>query len=180
MDAIIAVAAATIAAMPRPALSLVAIVARDGGIGHAGALLVRLPEDLRRFKQQTLGAPIVMGRKTWQSIGRALPGRRSIVVTRDPTFQAEGAEIVASLDAALARAAPAPRIYVIGGAEVYALALPLADELLLTEIDAEFPADTFFPAWDRRRFTQTEHIARVNEDGLRYAFNTYKKLPQGD
>ena len=95
--------------MPRPAVSLVAAVARDGGIGHGGGLLVRLPDDLRRFKQITLGTPIVMGRKTWQSIGRPLPGRRNIVVTRDAAFRAEGAETAASLDAALGRVAARPR-----------------------------------------------------------------------
>ncbi|MEO8312462.1 MAG: dihydrofolate reductase [Caldimonas sp.] len=166
--------------MPRPAVSLVAAVARDGGIGHRGGLLVRLPDDLRRLKQITLGTPIVMGRKTWQSIGRPLPGRRNIVVTRDPAFRAEGADVVTTLDAALALAAPAPLVHVLGGAEIYSLALPIADELQLTEIDAEFPADVFFPAWDRRGFAQVAREPRETAEGLRYAFVTYKKLPQGD
>ena len=166
--------------MPRPAVSLVAAVARDGGIGHAGGLLVRLPDDLRRLKQITLGTPVVMGRKTWQSIGRPLPGRRNIVITRDATFRAEGAETATSLDAALALADSAPLVHVIGGAEVYALALPIADELQLTEIDAQFPADTFFPAWDRRRFAEVAREPRQTAEGLRYAFVTYKKLRQGD
>ena len=166
--------------MPRPAVSLIAAVARDRGIGHGGGLLVRLPDDLRRFKQITLGAPVVMGRKTWQSVGRALPGRRNIVVTRDPAFRAEGAETVASLEEALALARPAPLVHVIGGGELYALALPIADELQLTEIDAQFPADTFFPAWDRSRFAEVAREPRETAEGLRYAFVTYKKLPQGD
>ena len=166
--------------MPRPIVSLVAIVARDGGIGHRGGLLVRLPEDLRRFKQVTLGAPMVMGRKTWQSIGRALPGRRSIVVTRDPALRPEGAETAASLDDALALAGEVPVVHVIGGAEIYALAMPLADELQLTEIDAEFPADTFFPPWERSRFARTAYERHETEGGLRYAFATYKRLAQGD
>jgi dihydrofolate reductase len=177
---IIAAMAATIAAMPRPVVSLIAAVARDGGIGREGGLLVRLPDDLPRFKRLTMGAPIVMGRKTWSSIGRALPGRRNIVVTRDRGFRAAEAETAASLDEALGMAAPAPRVFVIGGAEIYALALPLADELLLTEIDAEFPADTFFPAWDRDRFEQTAREPHETADGLRYAFTTYKKPTQGD
>jgi dihydrofolate reductase len=166
--------------MPRPAVSLVAIVARDGGIGHGGGLLVRLPEDLRRFKQITFGTPIVMGRKTWQSIGRPLPGRRNIVLTRDRKFRAEGAEAVASLDAALALVSAVPLVHVVGGAEIYALALPIADELQLTEIDVQFPADTFFPAWDRSRFIEVARQQRQTAEGLRYAFATYKKLPQGD
>ncbi len=166
--------------MPRPLVSLIAAVAKGGGIGRAGDLLVRLPDDLPRFKRLTMGAPIVMGRKTWDSIGRALPGRRNIVVTRDRGFRAAGAETVASLDEALAMADSAPRVFVIGGAEIYALALPLADELELTEIDAEFPADTFFPAWDRGQFEQTAREPRENAEGLRYAFVTYKRIAQGD
>jgi dihydrofolate reductase len=168
------------AAMPRPAVSLVAIVARDGGIGHRGGLLVRLPDDLRHFKQITLGTPMVMGRKTWQSIGRPLPGRRSIVVSRDPTFRAEGAETAASLEAALALAGAVPLVHVVGGAEIYAVAMPLADELQLTELDAQFPADTFFPAWDRSRFVEVAREQRETAEGLRYAFVTYKKRSQGD
>ena len=165
--------------MPLPAVSLIAAVARDGGIGHRGGLLVRLPDDLRHFKQITLGTPIVMGRKTWQSVGRSLPGRRNIVVTRDPAFRAEGAETVASLDAALALAGAVPLVHVIGGADIYALAMPIADELQLTELDAEFPADTFFPAWDRSRFEEVAREPRQTPEGLRYAFVTYKKLPEG-
>jgi dihydrofolate reductase len=171
-------AAATIRAMPRPAVSLVAIVARDGGIGHGGGLLVRLPEDLRRFKRITLGTPIVMGRKTWQSIGRALPGRRNIVLTRDRGARFNGAEAAASLDDAIALAGDVPVLHVVGGAEVYALALPLADELQLTEIDAEFDADTFFPAWDRARFVLAAHEQHETAAGLRYTFATYKKRPE--
>jgi dihydrofolate reductase len=166
--------------MPRPLVSLIAAVARDGGIGRAGDLLVRLPGDLPRLKRITMGSPIVMGRKTWDSIGRALPGRINIVVTRDRDFRAPGGETAASLDEALDRAADAPRVFVIGGAEIYALALPLADELLLTEVDAVFPADTFFPAWDRQRFVPTAREAHQSPEGVRYAFTTYKKLTQGD
>ena len=166
--------------MPRPLVSLVAIVARDGGIGHRGGLLVRLPEDLRRFKQITLGAPIVMGRKTWPSIGRALPGRRNIVVTRDASLRPDGAEAAASLDDALVLAGDVPVVHVIGGAEIYAAALPLADELHLTELDAAFPADTFFPPWDRRVFTRVAHERHETADGLRYAFSTYKRVAEGE
>ena len=166
--------------MSRPAVSLVAAVARDGGIGHRGGLLVHLPDDLRRFKQITLGAPVVMGRKTWQSIGRPLPGRRNIVVSGDPGFSPDGADAVATLDAALAIAGSAPIVHVIGGAAIYALALPIADELQLTEIDAVYPADTFFPAWDRSRFALVAREAHETAEGLRYSFATYKKRPQGD
>ena len=168
------------ATMPLPVVSLVAAVARDGGIGHRGELLARIPEDLRRLKAITLGHPVVMGRKTWQSIGRPLPGRRNIVVTRDAGLRLEGAETAASLDHALALAGDVPIVHVLGGAELYALALPLADELQLTEIDAEFPADTFFPAWDKSRFALTAHEPHATAEGLRYAFATYKRLREGD
>ena len=164
----------------RPHVSLVAAVARDGGIGRDGGLLVRLPEDMKRFRRITMGSPIVMGRKTWQSIGRPLPGRRSIVVSRNPAFRAEGAETASSLDDALALVHDAPRAFVIGGAAIYALALPLADALELTEIDATFPADVFFPAWDRAAFTQTMREPNVGADGIGYAFATYSRNDQGD
>ncbi len=166
--------------MPRPLVSLVAAVARDGGIGLGNELLVRLPGDLPRFKRITLGTPIVMGRKTWQSIGRPLPGRRNLVVSRDASFAADGAETAASLDDALARAAPAPLVHVVGGAAIYALALPIADELQLTEVDAAFPADTFFPAWRRAEWQLVAHEPHETAEGLRYAFSTYKRLPLGD
>jgi len=165
--------------MVRPALSLVASVARDGGIGRAGELLVRLPGDLPRFKQLTLGSPIVMGRKTWDSIGRPLPGRRNIVVSRDAFWRADGAEAAPSFDAALAMAGDAPRAFVIGGAEIYALALPLADTLELTEVEATFPADAFFPAWPRADYRQTRREDRETVEGLRYAFVTYTRIDRG-
>jgi dihydrofolate reductase len=159
--------------MPKPRISLVASVARDGGIGNAGQLLVHLPGDLPRFKRMTMGSPIVMGRKTWESIGRPLPGRRNIVVTRNPAWQADGAERAATLEEALELAGCAERVFVIGGAEIFALALPLADELELTEIDAEFPADAFFPAWDRAEFRQTSSEPQATPEGLAYRYASY-------
>lgn len=165
--------------MTRPALSLVASVARDGGIGLGGQLLVRLPGDLPRFKALTLGSPIVMGRKTWDSIGRPLPGRRNIVVTRDVTWHAEGAETANSFAAALALTADAPRAFVIGGAEIYALALPMADSLELTEVDATFAADTYFPSWNRADFRQTSRAERETAEGLHYAFVSYTRIDRG-
>lgn len=161
--------------MHRPLVCLIAIVARNGGIGLNGQLLVRLPEDLRRFKQLTLGSPIIMGRKTWDSIGRPLPGRQSIVVTRDPSWQAEGATALTSLDAALDAAGGVERLFVVGGAAIYALALPIADELELTEIDADLAADTFFPPWNPADFRQTAREAHETAEGLRYSFVSYRK-----
>ncbi len=162
--------------MDKPVVCLIAAVARDGGIGHRGALLTHIPEDLRRFKRLTLGSPVVMGRKTWQTIGRPLPGRQNIVITRDPHWHAEGATVAPSLNVALALAQDKERVFVIGGAEIYALTVPTSDELELTEIDAEFPADAFFPNWNRADFRQTSREAHTTVEGLRYSFVSYKRV----
>jgi len=135
-----------VSAANHPRVTLILARARNGVIGAAGGLPWRLPEDLAFFKRTTMGHPIVMGRKTWESIGRPLPGRRSVVVTHDRGFAAPGADVVHSLDEAIARCAGADEIFVIGGAQLYVDALPRADRLLLTEIHADFPGDTFLPA----------------------------------
>jgi dihydrofolate reductase len=161
-------------------LALIAAVARNGVIGHGNGLPWRLPEDLQHLRRTTLGTPVVMGRRTWDSLPtayRPLPGRRNIVVTRDAQWQAAGAEAAHSLDAALALAADAPRAFVIGGAELYALALPRADELVLTEIDRDFDGDTRFPPWERGDFVETarepHHAGPPND--FDYAFVTYRR-----
>ncbi len=126
---------------------LTLIVAADerGGIGCDGGLPWHLQEDLKRFRALTMGRPIVMGRRTWESIGRPLPGRRSIVVSRRPGLAIEGAEVAGSLDGALRIAGEVPEVCVIGGAELYSAALPLADVIHLTRVHAVVPADTFLP-----------------------------------
>ena len=157
-------------------LSLVAAVARGGVIGRAGALPWRIPEDMERFRARTLGHPVVMGRRTWDSLParfRPLPGRRNVVVTRNPAWQAEGAERAASLEDALRLLDAAPHVFVIGGAQLYAAALPLADELLLTEIDADVDGDTFFPPFDRELFEEASREPHVSETGAPFAFVTY-------
>ena len=159
----------------RPALSLIAVVARHGGIGRDNALLWHLSEDLRHFKRTTLGCPIIMGRNTWDSIGRPLPGRRNIVVTRNAAWTAPGAEAALDLAHALALVQDAAKVFVIGGAQLYAAALPHADELVLTEVDAEPPADTFFPAWDRAAFTERTRENHTDAHGLNYSFVTYHR-----
>jgi dihydrofolate reductase len=138
----------------RPRVSLVVAVARNGVIGRDNGLAWHLSSDLKRFKALTLGKPMLMGRRTWDSIGRPLPGRRSLVLTRDRGFRAEGAERVHSWDDALA-AAPDGELMVVGGAEIYALALPEADRLHLTEVAAEPEGDVRFPDFDRARFRET-------------------------
>lgn len=133
-------------------LALIVAMAHNRVIGKNNTLPWHLPEDLQHFKRTTLGAPIIMGRHTWESIGRPLPGRRNIVLSRNPAWLAEGAERAASLEDALAlcrQVNPAPaRAFVIGGAQLYAQALPLADELFITEIDADIDGDAYFPAVD--------------------------------
>jgi len=151
-------------------LSLIAAVARNGAIGKDNALLWRLPEDLKFFKRTTLGCPVIMGRKTWDSIGRPLPGRRNIVITRNTTWRADGAEVFHDLASALAATADVPKVFVIGGGELYAQALPLADELVLTEVDADFVGDTFFPKWDRDAFTETSRESHKSDAGWAYHF----------
>lgn len=163
--------------MPSPHLALIAAVARNGAIGRDNALLWRLPEDLKFFKRTTLGCPVVMGRKTFESIGRPLPGRRNVVITRDPTWRAEGVDVVHSLEAALAATSTpdTERVFVIGGGEIYAQALPLADEIVLTEIDADFEGDTFFPAWPREAFREHSRETHTAEAGWDYHFVTYRR-----
>ena len=151
-------------------LSLIAAVARNGAIGKDNALLWRLPEDLKFFKRTTLGCPVIMGRKTWDSIGRPLPGRRNIVITRNTAWQAEGAEVFHDLTSALAATADVPKVFVIGGGELYAQALPLANELVLTEVDADFEGDAFFPEWDRSAFTEVSRESHTAEAGWNYHF----------
>jgi dihydrofolate reductase len=160
---------------PRPLIRLIAAVARNGAIGRDNQLLVQLPGDLPRFKRLTLGQPIVMGRKTWDSIGRPLPGRRNIVITRQPDWVADGAERAASWSDAIAMTGAAERIGVIGGAEIYALALPQADEVELTEIDADFEGDAFFPAWPRQDYDCTATESHTTADGLAYRYASYRR-----
>lgn len=161
--------------MARPLITLIAAVASNGAIGKDNQLLVHLPGDLPRFKRLTLGHPIVMGRKTWDSIGRPLPGRRNIVLTRDAAWAAPGAESATSIDAALALVGDAERVCVIGGAEIYALTLPLADELLLTEIDATYDADAYFPDWPRDRYERVSSESNTTAQGLVYRYTTYRR-----
>jgi dihydrofolate reductase len=162
-------------------LALIAAVARDGVIGRDNAIPWHLPEDARRFREVTMGHAVVMGRRTWESLPerfRPLPGRRNVVVTRNTEWRADGAEQAISLDAALRLLAGEPRVFVIGGAEMYAEALPLADELVVTEIDAKVEGDVFFPTWDRAAFREASREGHLSEDGVAFAFVTYTRQGQ--
>jgi dihydrofolate reductase len=159
-------------------VSLVAAVGRGGVIGRGGTIPWRIPEDLAHFRTLTTGHPVVMGRRTWDSLPerfRPLPGRRNIVVTRNPDWQSDGADRAGSLDEALDLVDGTERVFVIGGAELYKAALPRADELVLTEIELDVEGDVVFPPWDRDAFEEVAREARVSEDGTSLAFATYAR-----
>jgi dihydrofolate reductase len=168
--------------MDRPTLSLIAAVARNGAIGKGNKLLWNESVDQKHFRAVTMGCPVVMGRKTWDSLParfRPLPGRRNIVVTRQADWSEAGAEPAASLEAALALAAGAQKVFMIGGAQLYALALPLADELELTEIDADLDGDVFFPTWNRAEFACVAREDHTSAAGVPFSFTRYRRLPRG-
>ena len=161
-------------------VSLVAAVARDGVIGRDNTIPWRIPEDAQRFRALTIGHPVVMGRRTWDSLPvrfRPLPGRRNVVVTRNRAWHPDGAERAGSLADALRRLGTAEQVFVIGGAELYAQALPMADELLLTEVEAEVEGDVFFPIWDRATFEEESREKHVSETGIPFSFVTYVRKP---
>lgn len=177
MSADAASPATTRAASAQPQLHLILARARNGVIGVDGHLPWHLPEDLAHFKRTTLGSPVIMGRKTWDSLPprfRPLPGRRNVVVTRQSRWAADGAVVVASLPAALAACGDAPVVWVIGGAQLYAAALPLAQQAVVTEIDADFDGDAFAPQFgaDWAEVARTAHVAA---SGLPYQFVSYAR-----
>ncbi len=144
-------------------LALVVAVASNGVIGKGGGLPWRIPEDMKHFRRVTTGHAVIMGRKTWESIGKPLVNRRNIVVTRTPGYTAEGAEVAASVDEAIARARQTddePRV--IGGAEIYRATLPLATRLFLTEVHRDVEGDVSFPPFDRAEWREVER--RAGED----------------
>jgi dihydrofolate reductase len=162
-------------------VSLVAAVAPGGVIGVAGGLPWRIPEDMRRFRELTMGQPVVMGRRTWDSLPdafRPLPGRRNVVVTRNANWHGDGAEGARSLDDALRLLEGETHVFVIGGGQLYAEAISRADELLLTEVGGEHEGDTFFPAWDRDAFEETSREEHVSEMGVPFAFVVYRRRGQ--
>jgi dihydrofolate reductase len=169
--------------MMMPPVVLVAAVADNGVIGRGNALVWRLKTDLQRFKSLTMGCPVIMGRKTFQSIGRALPGRANIVLTRDPAFVARGVTTVLTFDAALnvarffAESLNASKICVIGGAEIYRLALPFCDEMLLTQVHAAPEGDAYFPDYESDDFEEAgrdDHSSGDNDEHP-FTFVTLKR-----
>jgi dihydrofolate reductase len=169
---------------PRPRLVVVAAIARNGTIGNGHELVWRIPEDMAHFKRITLGHPVLMGRRTWDGLpprSRPLPGRRNLVLTRQPGWQAPGAEAVHTLEEAVARCRGSERLYVIGGAQLWALALPQVEELVLTEIDHDYAGDTVFPAWDRSAFVEAsrERVQAAAPNDFALDFVTYRRSRPG-
>lgn len=161
--------------MNPPLVSLLVAVARNGVIGRNNALPWHLPDDLKRFKALTLGHAVVMGRKTYQSIGKALPGRDNIVVTRQPRYAAPGCRVAHTLEDAISAVPIGKTVYVIGGADIFALALPLASRLDVTEIDADVEGDVFFPEYDRSEWRELSRQPGAGAQGLRYEFVVYER-----
>ncbi|MFT5180962.1 MAG: dihydrofolate reductase [Alphaproteobacteria bacterium] len=160
-------------------LALIAAVARNGVIGRDGDLPWRISADLKYFKSTTMGKPIVMGRRTFESIGRALPGRLNIVVSRNAGFTAEGVETAADLDQALEIAAlqGGDEVMVIGGGEIYAAALPHADRLYLTEIHTDAEGDVHFPTFDRAQWRETSREDHAADGGTpAFSFVTLDRI----
>jgi dihydrofolate reductase len=158
-------------------VTLIAAMGNNRAIGLDGRMPWRLPAELQHFKKATMGKAIVMGRKTWQSIGRPLPGRQNIVVSRNTGFIAEGADVCDSLEAAI-EISEAGEIMVIGGGQLYATALPLAQAMILTLIDIEPEADTWFPKWDEGYWQQTEerHFQVDENNKLAYRIVEFKRI----
>lgn len=165
----------------RSRLHVIAAVAENDVIGSGNDLPWRLPEDLRRFKALTMGHVLLMGRKTYESIGRPLPGRRTVVLSRDPGYAAPGIETAPDLDRALELAA-GEEVFVAGGAEVYRRALPRADELHLTMVHGEVPGDTYFPAWDEAAWELVEEEPWPADERHRWplSFRRYRRREHGE
>lgn len=152
-------------------ISLIAAMGEGRVIGIDNRLPWRLPADLKRFRQLTLGKPVLMGRKTFESIGKPLAGRHNIVVTQDRAFQAEGVAVAHSIDEAIAAAGDVPELMVIGGAALYSQLMPRADRLYLTEIHQRFEGDAFFPAYSPDEWREIERTGHAADEAHAYAYS---------
>jgi dihydrofolate reductase len=162
----------------RPILSLVVAMAENGVIGNANRLPWHLPADLKHFKGVTMGKPMLMGRKTFESIGKALPGRRNLVMTRGKPIEAPGVETVANLEAALAATRDADELMVIGGADIFRLCLPRAQRIYLTRVHAPIAGDTRFPNIHWNEWRSLQRTAQAADDRNAYAM-TFVTLERG-
>lgn len=157
-----------------PKIYLVAAVASNGIMGRDGQLPWHLPEDLKHFKRLTLGHPVIMGRRTWESLRGPLPGRDNIVVTTQAGYDAPGAAVASSLESALALCAGETMAFVIGGSRLFAESLPVAAGLVMTEIHRDYEGDTWFPEYDRSRWRESQRERHVTADGMKFDFVLYE------
>ena len=164
-------------------LSLIAAVARNRAIGKDNRLLWHLPDDMRYFRETTRGKTVIMGRRTWESLPekfRPLPGRTNIVVSHNPSYAVPGAWLATSLEQATAQAnSEESEAFVIGGADLYQQALPVADRLYLTEITAEFAGDVFFPSFSPSEWQEVSRSPLFKHEGLEYTFAVYRRSAPG-
>lgn len=161
--------------MSHPHIKFVVAYSDNRVIGRDNALPWRLPSDLAHFKRNTLGLPIIMGRNTWESLGRPLPGRPNLVISRNPDFKAEGARVFASVQEALAACTTEPAVCIIGGAQIFAQTLPMADEIIATEVHAQIDGDVFFPPLDPAQWHEAERLSQPSENGYDFDFVVYKR-----
>jgi dihydrofolate reductase len=152
-------------------ISLIVAMARNHAIGLNGQMPWHLSEDLKRFRRLTLGSPIVMGRKTFEAIGRPLPGRTNIVISRNSNFKADGCLVFTDIDQALAAVAEAPQVFIIGGATIYEAMLHRANYLFLTLIDQDFEGDTFFPTINTSDWQETERRDVIDDDSVDFVYS---------
>jgi dihydrofolate reductase len=162
--------------MSQPRVYLVAAVAANGIIGANGKLPWHIPEELKHFKKLTLGHPVIMGRRTWESLKGPLPQRENIVVTRQAGYQAPGAAVANSLDAALALCVGEPVAFVIGGTQLFEESLPSAAGMVLTEIQRDYAGDTWFPKWERAQWKETQREAHTAASGVRFDLVLYERV----
>lgn len=155
----------------KPRVSVIAALAKNRVIGIENRLPWRLPEDLAHFRALTLGHPVLMGRKTFESLGRPLPGRSNVVITRNRDYRPEGCLVAESIPAALALCRDSDEVFFIGGAELYAQAIPLADRLYLTEVDIDAQGDAWFPDYDRGAFREMSRESHVGTKGDPFHFD---------
>lgn len=160
--------------MSTPAISMIVARSRNHVIGKDNQMPWKISADLQFFKKVTMGYPIIMGRKTWESIGRPLPGRRNIVVSRNTNYSAIGAELVGSLDQALELLKEFKRVFVIGGQQLFTQAFPQADELFITEIEIQVDGDTYFEIPDPNDWQEAERILE-SEGDIQFAYVTLRR-----
>ena len=165
----------------KKSITLIAAMGKNRAIGLDGRMPWHLPAELQHFKQATMGKTIVMGRKTWQAIGRPLPGRQNVVISRDSSYDAAGAELAGSLADAV-ELAQADEVMVIGGGQIYAMALPLAQRMILTIIDIEPRADTWFPEWNQQQWSKTKekHFPVAEDNALAYRIVEFTRIQSKD